>query len=292
MRLQHVVNAVNNQPWMIRPETHRSIRGLLARKLGIGMIESTEEDLKRIQSALKSVERTGIFGPLESSQVVNGVQIIPVKDVLARRVSSIEKSCGVTDYEDICKDLDEAAADANVIGVVLDIDSPGGAVNGLYECADCIAELAASKPVVAFTAGQMCSAAYYLALEATAIVATPSSEVGSVGCILQALDDSEAYRQAGYTMNTVRSDPMKCVGADGDTITPEQIAYLQSIVDEAAVRFKNLARRQRGASVEGACDGRVFSADGALAAGLIDQIVDDLDDALSIITGDTQDDTD
>lgn len=292
MKLHRVLNAVNHQPWMITAEAHRSIRAILSHKLGMSIAESSEDDIKRIKSAINSVEREGMFGPVESARVVNGVQIIPVKDILARRVSSIEKSCGVTDYTDVIADLNEAVSDANIVGIVLDIDSPGGAVSGLYECADAITEAGSVKPVVAFTEGQMCSAAYYLALSASAIVATSSASVGSIGCILQALDDSKAYEMKGLDMKTLRSDPLKCVGADGDTITPDQLNYLQSLVDEAATRFKGIAMRQRGTSVEASCDGRVFSAEASVAAGLIDQIVDDINDAISLITGENNDDAD
>lgn len=279
MRLAHVIEAVMHKPWAITSEGHRSIVWALEKKLSRSLIEASDEDAKRVFSA----ERQGLFGPLDSMEIKGTTAFIPVHGILARKVSMIEKSCGVVDYCDIEDDIDEAVNDPNVKSILLDIDSPGGTVNGLYEAFDKIKAASGIKPIIAFTEGQMCSAAYYLACGCTAIVASPSSSVGSIGCVLQALDDSKAYQDAGLKMNTLRSDPLKAIGCPGDEITPEQIAYLQAIVDECAARFKETVINQRGLISEDALDGRVFSADEALAYSLIDLVANEEEEALALI---------
>lgn len=279
MRLAHVIDAVMNRPWAITAEGHRSIVWALEKKLSKGMLEASEADVKRVLSA----DREGLFGKLESMEVKGMVAYIPVYGILSRRVGLIEKSCGVVDYADIQTDLSEAANDPNVSTILLCIDSPGGTVSGLYECFDAIQKANATKPVIAFTGGQMCSAAYYLACGCTAIFASPSSSVGSVGCVIQALDDSKAFEAQGLKMHTLRSDPLKAIGCDGEEITSEQISYLQAIVDECAGRFKDVVINHRGLIVEDALDGRVFFADEALGHGLIDAIAMDESEAVSLV---------
>lgn len=149
MRLAHVIDAVMNRPWAITTEGHRSIVWALEKKLAKGMIEASEADVNRILS----VDREGMFGKLESKTVKGTTAYIPVYDILSRRVSRIEKSCGVTDYADIQADLSESANDPNVSTILLCIDSPGGTVSGLYECFDAIEKANAIKPVIAFTGG-------------------------------------------------------------------------------------------------------------------------------------------
>lgn len=84
-------------------------------------------------------------------------------------------------------------------------------------------------------------------------------------------------------MHTLRSDPLKAVGCEGDEVTSEQISYLQSIVDECASRFKDVVINHRGLTSEDSLNGRVFFADEALGHGLIDAIAMDESEAVSLV---------
>ena len=272
MRYTHIIEAVSRRPWMITPEAHHSICMLLEKKLKADFSNQKLED------------REGFFGEtLESMQIVDGIAYIPVKGILARGVSAIEKSCGVCDYGDIETDLLEASNDETVVGIVLDIDSPGGTVNGLYEVAQEIESVNAKKPVVAHTSGQMCSAAYYIAAACSAVTASPSSSVGSVGVIIQVLDETKALEMEGLKIETFRSDPMKAVGARGTSLTDDQRKYIQSIVDESAQGFKKHVMHNRRISDESALDGRVFSAETAKRLGFVDEVVKSARDASLLI---------
>jgi protease-4 len=66
------------------------------------------------------------------------------------------------------------AQDPNCIGVVLDIDSGGGQVSGTPEFYDYIASF--KKPVVAYTDGLMCSAAYYIGSATSHIIANKRAD--------------------------------------------------------------------------------------------------------------------
>lgn len=281
MKYARIVEKVSAHPWAITPEAHRSIRWLLAQKLA-GDSEALAADLEKFKVAAD--RGTDIWGEVNPGMTADGgIARIPIQGILARGVSMIEKSCGVCDYEDVGEEVQEAATDPAISGILLDVDSPGGAINGLYECADLIAEAAKIKPVIAFTAGQMCSAAYYLSAGATAICATPSSDVGSIGCILQMLDDCGALALEGLKMETFRSDPLKATGASGAPLSDQQKAYLQALVDEAATNFKGWVSGHRRGVDGAAMDGRVFSAEVAMSMGLIDQIVGSDTEAASLI---------
>lgn len=269
MRFQHIFEAITSKPWMITPESHRAVRQLVERAMAGGV---------------KAQEREGMFGPLPSMTVgPNGIARIPVVGVLGRGLSPIEKSCGACSYDDVQTDIIECRSDSRITGVILEIDSPGGAVNGLYELGDEIMTTAESKPVIAFTAGQMCSAAYYIACCCSGIAATSSATVGSVGVILQLLDDSKAYEMAGLKVETIKSDELKGTGAPGTPLSDKQREYLQGLVDECCDEFKGLVVRQRALSDESSLDGRVFTAETAARLGLIDRVVRSISEAEEMI---------
>ena len=269
MRYAHIIEQVSRKPWAILPESHAAICALIERKL---------------KGETVAAEREGAFGEdLPSMTIENGIAYIPVHGILARGVSAIEKSCGVCDYCDVESDIVEARNNSEVQGIVLDIDSPGGAVNGLYECSAEIKTASEMKPVVCHTSGNMCSAAYHLAVSGSAVTATPSSTVGSVGCIIQVLDESKAFEMAGYKMETFRSDPMKAIGARGTSLTDSQKEFLQAVVDEAANEFKQHVRHNRRSIEESALDGRVFTAATAKRLKLIDEVVGSLAEAARLI---------
>ena len=91
--------------------------------------------------------------------------------------------------------------DAQCKGVVLDIDSGGGQVSGTPEFHDFIKEY--SKPVVAYTDGYMCSAAYYIGSAADHIIANKRADkIGSIGTMISFLDLTGYYEKKGAKMIT------------------------------------------------------------------------------------------
>lgn len=271
MRYAHIIEAVSRRPWMITPEAHASILMVLDRKL-------------KGEAQQQAADRVGGLGEdLPSMEIREGIAVIPVYGILARGVSAIEKSCGVCDYGDIETDLLEARNNPDVVGIVLNIDSPGGTVNGLFELSEEIKTTSDMKPTVAHTSGQMCSAAYYIASACSAITASQSASIGSVGVIMQVLDETKAFEMEGLKVETFRSDPMKAVGARGTSLSDDQRKYLQDMVDESANAFKDHVRRNRGKVEDSTLDGRVFTAETAKRLGLIDKIARSVEEAAKLI---------
>ncbi len=87
-------------------------------------------------------------------------------------------------------------ASPKIAGVVLDIDSGGGEVNGTMSFANIIKQR--NKPVVAHVNGIAASAAYWIAMQADAILLNnPTSQVGSIGVMMTFLDDSKYWEDMG-----------------------------------------------------------------------------------------------
>ena len=98
-----------------------------------------------------------------------GIALIPVVGSLVRRTVGLDPASGFTSYAEIAGMVDAALADPSVEGIVLDIDSPGGTVNGTPELAEAVADASRQKFVYAFSAGLMCSAAYWVGDGAAAL---------------------------------------------------------------------------------------------------------------------------
>ena len=181
----------------------------------------------------------------------NGLVTVRIHGTMLRQVSPRQKAiaaiCGVRlcSMEETSSALLQAAADPAVHTILLDIDSPGGTVNGTPELAQLVRTIAKDKHVYAFTAGQCCSAAYWVASQADVIYAAPSATVGSIGVILPVVDSSALYDRCGLKMEVFSAGKYKSTGMDGTSLTEEQRDRLTQQVNDTWARFKQAVTRRR-----------------------------------------------
>lgn len=169
----------------------------------------------------------------------------------------------------------QAANDAQVLGIMLVIDSPGGTVAGTAELATDIALANSQKPVFAHIDDTGASAAFWVASQAGFISAGVTAEVGSIGVIAVVEDTSEQFAADGIVVHVVSTGEFKGAFADGTPITSEHLAYLQERLDDINTHFLaavGKGRHMTKAAVSAAADGRVFGAVTAMELGLIDKV--------------------
>jgi protease-4 len=219
-----------------------------------------------------------------------GILVVPVHGVCARYLSAMETDCGGLDLNDTEKTLREAQADPRVQGIVLHFNSPGGTVTGIPELASLIRTISETKPVIAFTDAQCCSAAYWLASACDSIVVTPTADVGSIGVYSALVDESAAWAQEGYKLELMKAGKHKAMGIPGLPLAPEDRALIQSEVNSIYAMFTAdvVANRARnGATVaEDTMQGQTFMGGTAVAVGLADRVVGSLTDLLAAFTMD------
>jgi protease-4 len=222
--------------------------------------------------------------------MAEGILVVPVHGVCARYLSAMETDCGGLDLNDTEATLREAQADPRVQGIVLHFNSPGGTVTGIPELAALITEINATKPVIAFTDAQCCSAAYWLASACDSIVVTPTADVGSIGVYSALVDESAAWAQEGYKLELMKAGKHKAMGIPGLPLAPEDRALIQAEVDSIYAMFTAdvVANRARtGAQVaEETMQGQTFMGGSAVAVGLADRVVGSLTDLLAALTMD------
>ena len=78
-----------------------------------------------------------------------GVAVIGVSGTLVKKASWLDAVSGMQSYESIRADFQDAVRDPRIQGILLDVDSPGGEVGGLFDLADEIYNARAEKPCFA-----------------------------------------------------------------------------------------------------------------------------------------------
>lgn len=168
-----------------------------------------------------------------------------------------------------CLDNDEVNA------IVLSINSPGGDVNGLFECCEYLAKAKEAKPIHAHVTGMCCSAAYAIAASCTDITATQTSEIGSVGVYAQAYDDTEFLKKEGILSRIFRSKNAEKKNAS--PFSEEGAKDIQEKIDFYEGCFYTVLSEGRGMNREDCIDlfghGSVFLALDALERNMIDNVM-------------------
>jgi len=163
-----------------------------------------------------------------------GIAMIDISGPL----SNDKWSWGGTTYPEIQDACKIAKADPNVKGVLLTINSPGGATDNAFETAACIASLAAVKPVYAVASTMAYSAAYLLACQAETIYCCPTSGgVGSIGVWAAHMDLSEMLKKAGIKPTLISAGEGKTDGNPYEPLSDAGKLKIQADVDRLYGEF-------------------------------------------------------
>jgi signal peptide peptidase SppA len=204
-----------------------------------------------------------------------GGKSVAVIKILGTLMKS-QSSFGGTSTVQLRRDIRQAAADPNVSGILLAIDSPGGTVAGTADLAADVRAARKQKPVWAHIDDLGASAAYWVASQTDAIYAnSPTALVGSIGTLMTVYDVSVAAEREGVKALVFATGPLKGAGAPGSVVTDEQRAYFQGLVDDAQTAFDSAVRGGRGMNatqLTAVRTGAVFPASKAVDLKLIDGI--------------------
>lgn len=220
-------------------------------------------------------------------EVENGIATIRIHGAIGMGLAAWEKAyCGMVDVGDVATLVGQAAGRGDVKAIMLHICSPGGSVLGITEAASKIYAARAAKPVITYARGLMASAGYWLGAQASAVIASTSSIIGSIGVFSAMWDDSKAVKDFGYRRVLVASGPHKGLPQPGIEIDEEQVAAMRErVMDYAEMFFGDVQRARGGAIPADAFSGADWVAARAFSLGLVDQIIDDEADAVKSVLG-------
>jgi protease-4 len=172
--------------------------------------------------------------------------------------------------------IDRISEDETCRGVLVRIESPGGAVASSQELYGALKRLREQDiPVIVSLGNVAASGGYYAALAGEKIFSNPGTLTGSIGVIFQFPEVGELLDKAGISLQTVKSGALKDVGNPARKATESELVYLQHVIDDTYAQFVEDVAESRGLAVDSLrpiADGRVFTGRQALAAGLVDTL--------------------
>lgn len=220
-------------------------------------------------------------GPLQETQVSGKGEAKVVLIEISGMISSQEGDGLVPTpslIASVKEQLTRALRDEKVKAVVLRINTPGGTVTASDIIHHELKLFKASRkiPIVASIMDVGASGGYYIAAASDAVLAHPSSVTGSIGVIMLTVNARGLLEKVGLEATAVMSGPRKDMGSPFRTMTTEERAIFQGLIDSFYQRFLAVVQEGRPnlqmEQIKKLADGRIYTGDQAKAAGLVDEI--------------------
>lgn len=215
--------------------------------------------------------------------VVSLVLVLFQKNIpMGERIALVRVEGPILDSKDVIDELKGHVKDPSIKAIVLRIDSPGGAVAPSQEIYEEIRKAVTKKKVVVSMGSVAASGGYYIAAPATRIVANPGTLTGSIGVIMEIPNVEGLMNKIGVKTEVIKSGRHKDIASVFRGIKKEEREILQGVLDNVHEQFIKAVAEGRKMLIEDVkriADGRVFTGEQALKAGLVDEI-GNLEDAI------------
>ncbi len=180
------------------------------------------------------------------------------------------------DSQNIVRQLSDYRHNPGVRGILLRIDSPGGAVAPAQEIYSEIMKLRADHKTVYASMGTVAaSGGYYIACAANYVLANPGTLTGSIAAVMVFSNIEELTNKIGVKPVIIKSGKYKDVGSPLRAMNPEERKLLQNVVDDVHQQFVQAVAKGRGlpvSEVNEIADGRIMTGQQALTLKLVDEM--------------------
>ncbi len=190
-------------------------------------------------------------------------------------IARISISGFITEDQKLIDLIDKARKSKHVKGVIIKMDSPGGATVGGEAIYEAVRALAKKKPTVTSVGGLAASAGYMIATASDHIVARRSSLVGSIGVLFQYPDVSKLMDIVGVKMEEIKSSPLKAEPSPFHPASEDAKNVLRELIKDSFGWFRGLVKERRNLDdeeVDAVATGRIFSGAQGVKNKLIDAI--------------------
>lgn len=290
-RFARLAQRLFNTPHMCRPERMEMLCAALVDRLGIAKLDRIDgTSLDAAQLRLKAMDWDGpVRKPTarDMYEVVEAVAHIHIDGTLVHKLGGVEPYSGMIGYDCLDRIVEDARQNAEVRGLVLDFDTPGGETAGCFEFAKKIYAGSArfgGKPIVALVNEQCASAGYALASVCDRIFMPETGVTGSIGVWTMLVDFTKALDESGIAVTIRRAGDRKARGHPAEGWDEELIEKVDAWIDETWRMFANLVQTGRAVPANDilALEGDWFHGPEAVQLRLIDDIAspDEVFDAL------------
>ncbi|NDV11665.1 S49 family peptidase [Crenobacter caeni] len=280
MKHHFLLHQLFNQPHMVLPDMLHEAVAWAGSRMGVNLHQvhvNVGAVLSHPQAWHDDGDHAEMISPeeqrLQAAQQT-GVLVVPVYGVLVSRENNVSLCANQTSYESIRSQINAGVNDPRVEAIVLELDSPGGAVTGCFELVADIVAAKALKPIHAIVHFSAFSAAYAIASACTSITLSESAGVGSVGVIMKHADFSQQLAADGIVVTTFFRGARKNDLAADAPLTDEVVAVVDQRMDGYYGKFVDTVAANRNLSADAvrATEAGLFFGQAAIDAGLADTL--------------------
>lgn len=262
--LVRIKGSMVNVPHLIEPSSFASILEYVNQRI------EGNADITPQTASMDSGELSGRYVPDTQTGIMH------ISGPLTYRTTGWEAFCGGTSYE-MLKDQMEYFVAKGAKTVAMMVDSGGGEAHGMMDSANYLRKLADDNgiKIVAYVDGMSASAAYGISCIADEIVMSSDSQVGSIGVLIQLMNNSKMLEKAGIERTFITAGKDKVPFADDGSFTEGFIERLQTQVDALYEGFTGHVATHRALDIQSVKDteANVFMSEEALALGLADKVM-------------------
>lgn len=193
-----------------------------------------------------------------------------------KRIGLVEIRGAIMTSEDYVRQLRSFLEDNTIAGVLLRIDSPGGAVAPSQEIYNEVMKFRVEKkPIAVSMSSVAASGGYYIASPSSKIFASAGTLTGSIGVIFTLPLYEELSKKIGIQFRVFKAGALKDVGSPYRAMTEKEQAFIKELLRDTHEQFIDDVAKGRGMSRDSLvsiADGRVLTGRQALTLRLIDTI--------------------
>ncbi|QRO34134.1 S49 family peptidase [Chromobacterium violaceum] len=262
-----------NTPLMLLPDKADELHSVMSAVLFGGGIRAAQGD----DNSPRQQRPYRIVG--------NGVALIPVMGPMVQRGGWIDAMCGIASYDQVASLVAAAMADGDVRAVLLEVDSPGGSVAGLFTLVDRLQAWGEQKPIWTYANEAAFSAAYAVASATEKIYLPSTAMVGSIGVIAMHVDQSKRDLAQGYSYTPIFAGAKKAAGNSHAPLDDATRADMQREIDRLYGKFADhvAAGRSLDRQAVAATEAGLLNADDAVAGGFADGIAS-IEDVIQMLS--------
>jgi signal peptide peptidase SppA len=257
--LKRVIEKLNSSAWAIYPPKLDAIQEVVQKRLNGENVPMETASGGRRKTCYLTIND-------------DGIAVLSIIGTIGQRLNVFERMSGGVSTEILKEDIGQAIDSPDVKGILLHIDSPGGMVDGTRDLAEYVKQAGEVKPIIAYTDGLCCSAAYWIASAASKIYGYSTAQIGSIGVIATHIDYSMRDEKYGIKRTYIYRGRYKQINPEG-SLTEEGREYIQETVDGIYAMFVEDVAKNMKVSVEQIVnqESKVYLAGAALEQGLINE---------------------
>lgn len=242
---------------------------------GEGDRQAEDSDLDFRQISLAGYAAT-VEDPLTSRRSDNQVALVYAEGPIIDGGDGNFSQTGTIAGNTLARQLRQLRQDDEVKAVVLRVNSPGGSATAsevILREMQLVRE--AGKPVVVSMGNVAASGGYWIASQADAILAQPTTITGSIGVFGIFLNLEELGTKVGVNWDGVKTSELADIFSSTRPKTEAELAILQRSVDAIYDSFLDRVAEGRDLTrpaVAELAQGRVWSGQAALDLGLVDEL--------------------